>query len=82
MFLITCQEIYNIIMIYKDIIKPLLSINQFTVAKLAEKLSEELNKKYTRSSLNGKFARDTLSMRECQAIAKILGYRIDFIKIK
>lgn len=45
-------------------------------------MSEELNKKYTRSSLNGKFVRDTLSMKECQAIAKILGYRIDFIKIK
>lgn len=69
-------------MIYRDIIKPLLSLNQFTVTKLAEKMSEELNKKYTRSSLNGKFVRDTLSMKECQAIAKILGYRIDFIIIK
>lgn len=69
-------------MIYKDIIRPLLSINQFTVAKLAEEMSKELNKKYTRSSLNGKFARDTLTMRECQAIAKILGYHIAFIKNK
>ena len=41
-------------MIYQDIIKPLLSINQFTVAKLADEMSKELNKKYTRSSLNGK----------------------------
>ncbi|HIT93249.1 MAG TPA: hypothetical protein IAD11_10085 [Candidatus Stercorousia faecigallinarum] len=69
-------------MIYTEIIKPLLSINQFTVAKLAEEMSKELNKKYTRSSLNGKFARDTLSMKECQAIAKILGYHIAFIKNK
>lgn len=69
-------------MIYTEIIKPLLSINQFTVAKLAEEMSKELNKKYTRSSLNGKCARDTLSMKECQAIAKILGYHIAFIKNK
>ena len=69
-------------MIYTEIIKPLLSINQFTVAKLAEEMSKELNKKYTCSSLNGKFARDTLSMKECQAIAKILGYHIAFIKNK
>ena len=33
-------------MIYRDIIKPLLSLNQFTVTKLAERMSEELNKKY------------------------------------
>ncbi|MCM1338512.1 MAG: hypothetical protein NC191_02440 [Muribaculaceae bacterium] len=69
-------------MIYNDIIKPLLSINQITVAELAEKMTKELNKKYTRSSLNGKFARDTLSMKECQSIAKILGYKIDFVKLK
>lgn len=69
-------------MIYQDILKPLLSINQITVEELAEKMSKELNKKYTRSSLNGKFSRDTLSMKECIAIAKILGYRIDFIKLK
>jgi len=69
-------------MIYNDIIKPLLSINQLTVAELANKMTLELKRKYTRSSLNGKFARDTLSMKECQAIAKILGYKIDFIKIK
>ncbi len=69
-------------MIYKDIIKPLLSINQFTVEHLAEAMTKELNKKYTRSSLNGKFSRDTLTMKECQAIAKILGYHIAFIKNK
>ena len=69
-------------MIYQDIIKPLLSINQFTVAKLADEMSKELNKKYTRSSLNGKFTRDTLSMKECQAIAKSLGYHIEFIRNK
>lgn len=69
-------------MFYNDVIKPLLALNQFTVAKLALCMSKELNKTYTRSSLNGKFSRDTLTMKECQAIAKILGYRIDFVKIK
>ncbi len=69
-------------MIYKDIIKPLLSLNQFTVEKLAQEMSGRLNKKYTRSSLNGKFSRDTLSMKECQTIAEILDYHIEFIKNK
>lgn len=66
--------------IYKDIIKPLLSINQITITILAEKMSAELNKKYTRSSLNGKFARDTLSMKECMAIAKIINRHIEFVE--
>ncbi len=66
--------------IYKDFIKPLLSINQLTVESLAEKMTKELNKKYTCSSLNGKFTRDTLTMKECLTIAKIIDYHIEFVK--
>lgn len=67
-------------MMYQKYIKQLLSVNQMTVEKLAERMSEISGKKYTRSSLNGKFARETLSLKECDLIAKILGYRIEFVK--
>lgn len=67
-------------MMYQKYIKPLLSVNQMTVEKLAERMFEISEKKYTRSSLNGKFARETLSLKECDLIAKILGYRIEFVK--
>ena len=51
-----------------------------SIAKLAEKMSELSNEKYTQGSLYGKLSRDTLTLKECQLIAKIIGYRIEFIK--
>lgn len=67
-------------MMYQKYIKPLLSLNQVTVEQLAQRMTVAGEKKYTRSSLNGKFARETLSLKECDLIAKILGYHIEFIK--
>ena len=67
-------------MMYKKYIRPMLSLNQVTVKQLAQKMADATGKKYTRSSLNGKFARETLSLKECELIAKILGYHIEFIK--
>lgn len=67
-------------MMYQKYIKPLLALNQITVEQLAQKMTAASGKKYTRSSLNGKFSRETLSLKECDVIAKILGYRIEFIK--
>lgn len=64
----------------KSYIRSLLVLNKMTMDKLAEKMTKELGKQYTRDSINGKLARDTISLRECQAIAKILGYHIEFIK--
>ena len=69
-------------MMYQKYIKPLLGLNQITVEQLAQKMSEASGKKYTRSSLNGKFSRETLSIKECELIASLLGYHIEFIKNK
>lgn len=66
----------------KSLIKSLLVLNNLTVPKLAERMSAELNKKYTKGSVYGKLRRDTLTLKECQTIAKILGYHIEFIKNK
>lgn len=57
-------------------------LEKINMSQLAELMTEELKKPYTRHSLNGKFARETISLKECQAIAKILGYHIEFIKNK
>ena len=64
----------------KSYIRSILTLNNMSVGKLAEAMSKLLGKKYTKSSLYGKFDRDTLTLKECQAIAEILGYHIEFIK--
>ena len=64
----------------KNFIRSLLMLNGMPVVKLAELMSKELGTPYSRGTLYGKFDRDTLTLRECQAIAKILGYHIEFVK--
>lgn len=66
----------------KSYIRSILTLNNMSVVKLAELMSKTLGKKYTKSSLYGKFDRDTLTLKECQAIAKILDYHIEFVKNK
>ena len=66
----------------KSYIRSILTLNNMPIAKLAESMSKLLNKKYTKSSLYGKLDRDTLTLKECQAIAEILGYHIEFIRNK
>lgn len=64
----------------KRYINSLLTLENISVAELAKKMTIELNKKYTNKGIYAKLSRDTLTLKECQAIAKILGYRIEFIK--
>lgn len=64
----------------KNYIRSLLMLNGMSVIRLAKLMTEELGTQYTRGSLYGKLDRDTLTLRECQVIAKILGYHIEFIK--
>ena len=66
----------------KSYIRSLLILNNVSVIKLAQLMTEELGKSYTRQSLYGKLDRDSLTLKECQAIAKILGYHIEFIRNK
>ena len=66
----------------KSYIRSLLTLHNMSIIRLAELMSKELGKTYTRQSLYGKLDRDSLSLKECQIIAKILGNHIEFIKNK
>lgn len=61
-------------------IKYWLALKQYTYDKLADKMSELSGKKYTRGSLNAKLFRGTLTFNEMEQVAKILGYKIEFVK--
>lgn len=64
----------------KSYIRSLLMLNNMSIKRLAILMSEILGEEYTRAKLYGKLDRDTLTLKECQTIAKIIGYRIEFVK--
>ena len=66
----------------KTQLKLLLTLKHLTMNQLAELMSIEMNKPYTAAMLYGKLNRNTISFYECQKIAKILGYEIEFKEIK
>lgn len=53
-----------------------LSLNQSTYEKLAVEMTQAMNKKYTRGSLNAKLSRGTLTFYEFEVIAKIFNCKI------
>ncbi len=68
--------LYTDVMDNKSYIKSLLVLNKMPIAKLAQKMTELLGKKYSRGSIYGKLDRDSLTFKEIQAIAKIIGYKV------
>lgn len=62
----------------KKYVKVQLAMNQMTLTELAKRMSELSGKKYTRDSLNGKFYRETLSVKEMELIAQILNFIIEY----
>ena len=66
----------------KTQLKILMTLNHISMENLAEKLNLKANKPYTAAKLYGKINRDTISFTECQQIAELLGYKIEFIKIE
>jgi transcriptional regulator with XRE-family HTH domain len=66
----------------KETIKILLVKRNMTVKKLAEMLSVEKNKTYSRQNLSNKINRSTINYDEMEDIAKILGYKIVFEDIE
>ena len=62
----------------KRFIKVQLAMKQMTMTLLAKKMSEISGKIYTRDSLNGKFYRETLSVKEMEIIAKILDFTVEY----
>ncbi len=66
----------------KTQLKILLTLKHLTMEQLAELMSKKSNKPYTAAKLYGKINRDTISFTECQQIADILGYKIEFTELK
>ena len=62
----------------KTQIKILLTLKHMSVEQLAKFMTKEIGKPYTPAKIYGKLNRDTISFSECQIIAKILGYEIQF----
>ncbi len=64
----------------KTQLKILLTLKHMSIEELAKRLTIETNHNYTAAMIYGKLNRDTISFTECQHIAKILGYKIEFVE--
>lgn len=62
----------------KRFVKVQLAMKQMTMTMLAKRMSELSGKKYTRDSINGKFYRETLSVKEMEYISEILDFTIEY----
>ena len=61
-------------------IKKILIEQNMTLSELAEKLGSNLDKDYSLNNLSGKLRKETISFKEVDLIADILGYELRFIK--
>lgn len=66
----------------KTKLKILMALRQISLQDLACKMSEATGKPYSRHKIYGKIKRDTISFTEVEIIAKILGYKLEFIEEK
>lgn len=65
----------------KTQLKILFTLKHMSMEKLATLMTKETGENYTAAKLYGKINRDTISYTECQHIAKILGYKLEFIEL-
>ena len=63
-------------------IKNLTGDRDMTLKELAEKIGKVQNKNYSLASLSQKLRKETISYKEVKLIAKILGYKINFVDIQ
>lgn len=56
----------------KNLIRSLLLLNNMSISKLAQKMTELSGKKYSIGSLYGKLSRDTLTLKECLYVQNII----------
>ena len=64
----------------KTQLKILLTLKHISMEQLAKEMTSKLGTTYTAAKLYGKINRDTISFTECQNIADILGYKIEFLE--
>lgn len=65
----------------KTQLKILFTLKHMSMERLASLMTQETGENYTAAKLYGKINRDTISYTECQHIAKILGYKIEFVEL-
>lgn len=63
-------------------IKILLLKNGMTITKLAEEMSLVSDKKISRNVLSQKLKKGTLRYNELETICKVLGYALEYKKLK
>ncbi|MFA7659296.1 MAG: hypothetical protein WCY19_07665 [Candidatus Gastranaerophilaceae bacterium] len=66
-------------MIINRVKKILLDVN-ITLTELAGAMGKRLNKKYTLANLSNKLRNETITFKEMELIADILGYDLDFTR--
>ncbi len=64
----------------KSKLKSFITLNDMYIKDLAVLMTEKSGKKYTPDGLAGKIRRETLTFKEAELIAEILGYKLEFIK--
>lgn len=64
----------------KDKIKSFLTANGTYIKEMAQMMSDNSAKKYTADSLGGKIRRESLTFKEAELMADILGYSLEFVR--
>lgn len=61
-------------------IKSLLALKCITLKQLAKMMTEKTGEIYTQQSISHKLRRESLSLKEADIIANLIGYEIIFIE--
>lgn len=66
----------------KEEIKTLLVQSNIKLKELAEEMTKRTGKNYSSANISQKLSRKTLKYEEAKLIGEILGYKLEFFKIK
>lgn len=64
----------------KEKIKSFIALNGLYIKDLASLMTQKTGKKYTEDSLGGKIRRESITFKEVEQMADVLGYRIEFVR--
>lgn len=64
----------------RDKIKSFIALNGLYIKDLAELMNTKSSKKYSEDSLGGKIRRESLTFKEAELMADVLGYKLEFTK--
>ena len=64
----------------KDKLKAFIALNGIYIKDLAELMTQKCGKSYTEDSLGGKIRRESLTFKDAEIMADVLGYKLEFIR--